>query len=156
MTIITMVHDKLEQKSIVDRLPRHLDRGNNSDPLYNFVICTWDTFFVIKLGRNITMAIVWTTRKSIGDHMKRERRTKTAGDILIKRYKKVPKNLWIVNEDTLPNHVEIRRLRWKKRWSIFLLVTGNFGKNCLKKDRQQKKGETAIFSSLGTAYAPLK
>ena len=103
MTIITMVHDNFEQRSIVDLLQRHLDRGNDSDPLYNFVICAWDTFFVLQLGRHITMVIVWTTRKSISDHIKRESRTKKAGDILIKRYKEVPKNLRIVNKDTLPN-----------------------------------------------------
>ena len=39
---------------------------------------------------------------------------------------------------------------------LFSVVTGNFGNDCLKKEKQLKKGETVFWSSLGTADAPLK
>lgn len=102
MTIVTMVHDDLEQRGILDLLLRHLDRENDSLPLYNYVVCAWDTFFVHQLGRNVTIAIVWTTRKSVGDHIERQERTHRVAGMLMEKYNKVPKEIRMVTKLTMP------------------------------------------------------
>ena len=102
MTIICMVHDHLEQAGILDKLIRHLDQENDNLPNYNYLVCAWDTFFVSQLGRNVTMAVVWTTRKSISDHIERERRINRVSSMLMDGYKKLPEKLRIVNQHSFP------------------------------------------------------
>ena len=53
MSLLVEVHDDERMTDIMDLLMRHLDINNCHTPLYAYVVCAWETFFVDVIGRYV-------------------------------------------------------------------------------------------------------
>ena len=102
MSILVEVHDDATYVEIVDLLMRHLDWLNCHSLEYGFVTAAWDTFFVPEIGRKVTMIVVWTSRKSVAEHMVRMKRVLDVAEVIMNHYHEHPIHRRYVTENTLP------------------------------------------------------
>ena len=102
MSILLEVHDDATFVEIVDLLLRHLDWLNCHSIEYGFVVSAWDTFFVPEIGRKITMIVVWTSRKSVAEHMTRVTRILDVAEVIMNSYRSHAIERRQVTNKTLP------------------------------------------------------
>ena len=102
MSILVEVHDDATFVEIVDLLLRHLDWLNCHSIEYGYVTAAWDTFFVPEIGRKVTMIVVWTSRKSVAEHMIRVNRILDVAEVIMNHYHEYPIERRYVTDTTLP------------------------------------------------------